>query len=117
MGPFLQYGEPLVAACAAAGTDYVDLTGEPEFVDLMYLRYHAAARESGARLVHSCGFDSIPYDLGALFTVGRLPDDVPIALRGFVSVKGAISGGRSIRSSGVLGRVRRAAVCTSAPVG
>ena len=44
VGPYLQYGEPLVAACAAAGTDYVDLTGESEFVDLMYLRYHAAAR-------------------------------------------------------------------------
>ena len=73
VGPYLQYGEPLVAACAAAGTDYVDLTGEPEFVDLMYLRYHAAAKESGARLVHSCGFDSIPYDLGALFTVSQLP--------------------------------------------
>src|SRR5487761_65452 len=50
VGPYLHYGEPLVAACAAAGTDYVDLTGEPEFVDLMYLRYHAVARESGARL-------------------------------------------------------------------
>ena len=83
VGPYLHYGEPLVAACAAAGTDYVDLTGEPEFVDLMYLRYHAVAKESGARLVHSCGFDSIPYDLGALFTVSQLPDDVPIALRGF----------------------------------
>ena len=82
VGPYLLYGEPLVAACAAAGTDYVDLTGETEFVDLMYLRHHDAARESGARLVHSCGFDSIPYDLGALFTVCQLPDDVPIALPG-----------------------------------
>src|SRR6266540_2597677 len=41
VGPYIRYGEPLVAACAQAGTDYVDLTGEPEFVDLMYLRYHA----------------------------------------------------------------------------
>src|SRR5262249_47960065 len=64
VGPYLQYGEPLVAACAATGTDYVDLTGEPEFVDLMWLRYHAEAETTGARLVHCCGFDSIPHDLG-----------------------------------------------------
>src|SRR6266545_4102283 len=77
VGPYIRYGEPLVAACAQAGTDYVDLTGEPEFVDLMYLRYHAQAQRSGARLVHACGFDSIPSDLGALFTVEQLPGDAP----------------------------------------
>ena len=67
VGPYLQYGEPLVAACAEAGTDYVDLTGEPEFVDRMYLAHHAtAAVATGARIVHACGFDSIPHDLGAL---------------------------------------------------
>ena len=44
VGPYIRYGEPLVAACAAAGTDYVDLTGEPEFVDLMWLRYHEQAK-------------------------------------------------------------------------
>ena len=69
VGPYINYGEPLVAACAAAGTDYVDLTGEPEFVDRMWLGYHAQAERTGARLVHSCGFDSIPYDLGVLHTV------------------------------------------------
>ena len=53
VGPYLEYGEPLVAACAEAGTDYVDLTGEPEFVDRMYLEYHDAAQASGARLVHA----------------------------------------------------------------
>ncbi|HSE70916.1 MAG TPA: saccharopine dehydrogenase NADP-binding domain-containing protein, partial [Nocardioidaceae bacterium] len=65
VGPYVEYGEPLVAACAEAGTDYVDLTGEPEFADLMYVRYHAAAVASGARIVHACGLDSIPHDLGA----------------------------------------------------
>ena len=65
VGPYVQHGEPLVAACAAAGTDYVDLTGEPEFVDRMYVRHHAEAVRTGARLVHACGFDSIPHDLGA----------------------------------------------------
>ena len=82
VGPYLRFGEPLVAACAETGTDYVDLTGEPEFVDRMYVRYHAAAQRSGSRLVHACGFDSIPPDLGAQFTVRQLPSDRPITMRG-----------------------------------
>ena len=106
VGPYLRFGEPLVAACAVAGTDYVDLTGESEFVDLMYLRHHTAARESGARIVHSCGFDSIPYDLGALFTVLQLPEDVPIALRGFGGASGSISGGTFHSAVGQMGRLK-----------
>ena len=93
VGPYLTYGEPLVAACADAGTDYVDLTGEPEFVDRMYVAHHATAERTGARLVHACGFDSIPHDLGAYFTVQQLPDDVPITLRGVVRSRGTFSGG------------------------
>jgi short subunit dehydrogenase-like uncharacterized protein len=93
VGPYLRYGEPLVAACAAAGTDYLDLTGEPEFVDRMYLAHHETAVKTGARLVHSAGFDSIPYDIGALFTVGHLPEGVPIRLQGFVSASASFSGG------------------------
>jgi short subunit dehydrogenase-like uncharacterized protein len=93
VGPFLRYGEPLVAACAQAGTDYVDLAGEPGFVDQMYLRHHATAERTGARLIHSCGFDSIPHDLGALFTVQQLPADQPIRMRGYVSVSGRFSSG------------------------
>ena len=93
VGPYINYGEPVVAACAAAGTDYVDLTGEPEFVDLMWLRHHEEAQRTGARLVHSCGFDSIPYDLGALYTVLQLPEDAPIRLEGFVRVGASFSGG------------------------
>jgi short subunit dehydrogenase-like uncharacterized protein len=93
VGPYIHHGEPLVAACAAAGTDYVDLTGEPEFADLMYVRYHAQAMASGARIVHACGFDSIPHDLGAYFTVQQLPEDVPIRIEGFVRAKGSASGG------------------------
>jgi short subunit dehydrogenase-like uncharacterized protein len=106
VGPYLKYGEPLVAACAAAGSDYVDLTGESEFVDLMYLRYHAVAKQSGARLVHSCGFDSIPYDLGALFTVLQLPEDVPVTLRGFGGASGSISGGTFHSAVGQMGRLK-----------
>lgn len=93
VGPYVEYGEELVAACADAGTDYVDLTGEPEFVDLMYVRHDARARETGARLVHACGFDSVPHDLGAYFTVRQLPEGVPLTVDGFVSVDAAFSGG------------------------
>lgn len=93
VGPYIVHGEPVVAACAAAGTDYVDLTGEPEFVDAMWLRHHDRARESGARIVHCCGFDSIPHDLGCLFTVQQLPADVPLRVQGFVRAGGQFSGG------------------------
>ena len=93
VGPYVTYGEELVAACADAGTDYLDLCGEPEFVDLMYVRYDARARETGARLVHAAGFDSIPHDLGALFTVKQLPEGVPITMTGMLRASGMISGG------------------------
>jgi short subunit dehydrogenase-like uncharacterized protein len=109
VGPYIHYGEPLVAACAAAGTDYVDLTGEPEFVDRMWLGYHAEAQRSGARLVHSCGFDSIPYDLGALYTVGQLPEGVPISIDGFVRIGGTFSGGTFHSAVHIMARLRQGA--------
>jgi short subunit dehydrogenase-like uncharacterized protein len=93
VGPYLRYGEPLVAACAEVGTDYLDLTGEPEFVDRMYLAYHDIATASGARIVHAAGFDSIPYDLGVLFTVQQLPEGVPLNISGYFSISGAVSAG------------------------
>ncbi|MDE3721882.1 saccharopine dehydrogenase NADP-binding domain-containing protein [Nocardiopsis sp. N85] len=93
VGPYAVHGEPLVAACAAEGTDYVDLCGEPAFVDRMYVAHHATARRTGARIVHACGFDSIPHDLGAWFTVNRLPEGVPLHVEGFVRAKGTASGG------------------------
>ncbi|WP_432169310.1 saccharopine dehydrogenase family protein [Streptomyces sp. 1222.5] len=93
VGPYVLHGEELVAACADTGTDYLDLTGEPEFVDLMYVRHDARARETGARLVHACGFDSVPHDLGAYFTVLQLPPDVPLTVDGYVTADAAFSGG------------------------
>ncbi|MEW6167968.1 MAG: saccharopine dehydrogenase NADP-binding domain-containing protein [Pseudomonadota bacterium] len=93
VGPYIRYGEPAVAACAEFGTDYVDLTGEPEFVDRMWLAYHDRARRSGARIVHCCGFDSVPHDLGCWFTVQQLPEDVPLRVQGFVRFGGQLSGG------------------------
>jgi short subunit dehydrogenase-like uncharacterized protein len=66
VGPYAVYGHELAAACVEHGTDSVDLTGEPQFVRATIDRHHARAKETGARIVHCCGFDSIPSDLGVL---------------------------------------------------
>ena len=108
VGPYLEHGEPLVAACAAAGTDYVDLTGEGEFTDRMWLAHHETAVASGARIVHACGFDSIPYDLGVFFTVPLLPPDQPITVRGVVRSGGSPSGGTFATAMEGMARVRQA---------
>jgi len=107
VGPYALYGEPLVAACAAAGTDYVDLTGEPEFVDRMWVEHHAEAERTGARIVHCCGFDSIPHDLGAYFTVKQLPEGVPLTVNGYVRSNAAFSGGTYHSAINAFGRARQ----------
>ena len=106
VGPYVGRGEALVGACADAGTDYCDITGEGEFVDRMYVAHHQTAVASGARLVHGCGFDSIPHDLGAMFTVEHLPADVPIDLRGVVRAGGLPSGGTFETALTGMSRVR-----------
>ncbi|MHC3471383.1 saccharopine dehydrogenase family protein [Streptomyces sp. 7R007] len=106
VGPYVTYGEELVAACADTGADYLDLTGEPEFVDLMYVRHDARARETGARLVHACGFDSVPHDLGVYFTVRQLPQGVPLRVDGFVTADAAFSGGTFASALNQFARVR-----------
>ncbi|QIP09485.1 saccharopine dehydrogenase family protein [Bradyrhizobium symbiodeficiens] len=67
VGPYQLYGEELLAACVATGTDYLDLCGEPIWMRQMIDKYEAAAKESGARIVFSCGFDSVPFELGTFF--------------------------------------------------
>ncbi|MFE4212954.1 saccharopine dehydrogenase family protein [Streptomyces sp. NPDC056844] len=104
VGPYVWYGEKLVAACAEAGTDYTDLTGEAEFVDRMYLEHDGRARETGARLVHACGFDSVPHDLGVYFTVQQLPEDVPLTIDGFVRTNAVFSGGTFASALTAMGR-------------
>ena len=64
VGPYQLYGEELIKQCAEQGTDYVDLSGEPSWMHETIAQHSAAAKASGARIVHSCGFDSIPFDLG-----------------------------------------------------
>ncbi len=107
VGPYVLYGGPLVAACAAAGTDYVDLTGEPEFVDRMWVEHHAEAERTGARIVHCCGFDSIPHDLGAYFTVRQLPEGVPLTVNGYVRSNASFSGGTYHSAINAFGRARQ----------
>ncbi len=97
VGPYQLYGEPLVAACAEAGTDYVDLCGEPNWMAAMIPRYEAQAKSSGARIVFSCGFDSIPFDLGVWFLQQQASErfGAPCPrVRGRVrKMKGGFSGG------------------------
>jgi short subunit dehydrogenase-like uncharacterized protein len=91
VGPYATYGLPLVEACARAGTHYADLTGEVLFVREAIDRCDALARESGARVVHSCGYDSVPSDLGVLLlheAAGELAD-----VRLVATAKGGFSGG------------------------
>ncbi|KAB7613376.1 saccharopine dehydrogenase [Amylibacter sp. SFDW26] len=97
VGPYQLYGEPLVAACAKVGTDYVDLSGEPSFMWDMIDKYNDVAKASGARIVHSCGFDSVPSDMGVYFLqaeaskrFGTPLKDVRCRVR---SLNGTFSGG------------------------
>lgn len=97
VGPYQLYGEPLVAACAKLGTDYVDLCGEAVWMRHMIDAYESEAQASGARIVFSCGFDSIPFDLGvymlqqeAIKRFGRPFTEVKGRVR---SMKGTFSGG------------------------
>jgi short subunit dehydrogenase-like uncharacterized protein len=97
VGPYQRYGLPLVQACAAAGTDYCDLTGEVLFVRQSIDRFQDLAVSSGALIVHACGFDSVPSDLGVLLTAEQARADGEGGLQEtvlhVVSMKGGVSGG------------------------
>jgi trans enoyl reductase len=97
VGPYTRYGLPLVGACAAAGTDYADLTGEPPFIRDSIDLYHKQAQDTGARIVHACGFDSIPSDLTvySLFRKAREDGAGELLDTDFVvrSFAGGLSGG------------------------
>lgn len=97
VGPYQLYGNELVAACAAAGVDYVDLCGEPAWMRQMIDAHQAAAQASGARIVFSCGFDSIPFDLGVFMLQNEMRQRFGHAasrVRGRVrKMKGTFSGG------------------------
>ncbi|MBE9031236.1 saccharopine dehydrogenase NADP-binding domain-containing protein [filamentous cyanobacterium LEGE 11480] len=97
VGPYALYGEPLVKVCAETGTDYCDLTGEPQWIRQMIQRYETAATSSGARIIHCCGFDSIPSDLGVYYLqqqakqrFGQPCDRVKMRVK---ATQGGVSGG------------------------
>jgi short subunit dehydrogenase-like uncharacterized protein len=97
VGPYALYGEPLVRACAGTGTDYCDLTGEVQWIRRMIHGYEKAARKSGARIVHCCGFDSIPSDLGVHFlqqqSIERLGEPCTHVKMRVKAMRGGFSGG------------------------
>ena len=97
VGPYQVHGTALVTACAQAGTDYVDLCGEPGWMARMIGELDAPARRSGARIVFSCGFDSIPFDLGVLYLQEAARERLGgplVRVRGLVrSMRGSFSGG------------------------
>jgi short subunit dehydrogenase-like uncharacterized protein len=97
VGPYALYGEPLVRICAETGTDYCDLTGEVHWIKRMIERYEGDARSSGARIVHCCGFDSLPSDLGVYFLQrearGRFGMALPRIKMRVRAMRGGASGG------------------------
>lgn len=106
VGPYRHYGSELVEACAAAGTHYADLTGETLFMRDTIERFDAPAKASGARIVHTCGFDSIPSDIGVLVlheAAGELTDTTLVVRR----LKGGLSGGTLASLKGVVDDIRK----------
>jgi short subunit dehydrogenase-like uncharacterized protein len=97
VGPYALYGEPLVKVCAETGTDYCDLTGEVHWIKRMLDRYELAAKASGARIVHCCGFDAIPSDLGVQFLQqearGRFGEPCSSIAMRVKAMRGGASGG------------------------
>jgi short subunit dehydrogenase-like uncharacterized protein len=103
VGPYLKYGRALVAACAAAGTDYADLTGEVLFVRDSIDANHDLARRTGARIVHACGFDSIPSDIGVHVLDRQVKADQAGDLTDTTLVVTSLRGGMS---GGTIGTIR-----------
>ncbi|MBT8081754.1 MAG: saccharopine dehydrogenase NADP-binding domain-containing protein [Gammaproteobacteria bacterium] len=105
VGPYALYGSQLVAACVDAGTDYCDLAGEVQWIRAMIDRHHEQAQQTGARIVHCCGFDSIPMDIGAWFLqqeahqrFGSYCKSIKLYVK---ATKGAVSGGTVASMSNV----------------
>jgi short subunit dehydrogenase-like uncharacterized protein len=109
VGPYAKYGLPLVAACAGAGTDYADLTGEPQFMRESIDLYHKQAADTGARIVHSCGFDSIPSDLTVYALYRKALEDNAGELGETTFVVRGFSGGASGGTIASMAELMRAA--------
>ena len=108
VGPYLTYGLPLVEACAEAGTHYADLTGEVLFMRRTAEKLHDVAAASGARIVHACGFDSIPSDLGVLLLRELAGDDaLTDTTLAVTELRGGLSGGTFASMKHTLAEVAR----------
>lgn len=111
VGPYAWHGNELVAACAQHGTDYCDLTGEVPWMRRMLDQHQASAQASGARLVHCCGFDSIPSDLGVWFlqqqAQARLGQPLQTVRLGVERMRGKMSGGTAASMINIIEESRR----------
>lgn len=110
VGPYQLYGSALVAACAAAGTDYVDLCGEPNWMHEMIQAHGETAKASGARILFSCGFDSIPFELGVYFLQKQARAKFGAALP---RVKGRVRGMKGGFSGGTLASLKATMAATA----
>ncbi len=99
VGPYALYGTPLVEACADAGTHYCDLTGEVQWMSQVIPAYEERARASGARIVHNCGFDSVPFDMGVWFVQQQMQEQHGVYAD---EVKGRVGGSRGGASGGTI---------------
>ncbi|KAJ7971030.1 Saccharopine dehydrogenase [Quillaja saponaria] len=88
VGPFRLYGEPVVAACVDSGCDYLDICGEPEFMERMETKYHEKALETGSLVISACGFDSVPAELGLIFNSRQwVAPAVPNSVEAYLSLE------------------------------
>jgi len=109
VGPYALHGEALVSACVEAGTHCLDLAGEPDYVQHIYKHYDFKAARNGALIVNSCGFDSVPADLGTFFTAQQLPAGTK-KIQGYISGKGTFSGGTLSSAIGILEQLTEEAI-------
>ncbi|MCV2885089.1 saccharopine dehydrogenase NADP-binding domain-containing protein [Aestuariibacter sp. AA17] len=110
VGPYAIYGEPIVRICAARGVHYLDLTGEPQFIEKMLSRYEDVAKTTGAHILHTCGFDSLPSDLGVYYLqqLAKTKYNVPcehIKMR-VKRIKGSFSGGTAASMMNIIKEAR-----------
>nr|ATG71151.1 saccharopine dehydrogenase [Juniperus microsperma] len=106
VGPYRLYGEPVVAACVEAGVDYLDITGEPEFMERMEAIYHESALLSGSLVISACGYDSVPAELGVIFHARQWePPSVPHSVDAYLVLESdkQIVGNITTFESAVLG--------------
>jgi len=111
VGPYQLYGDALIAACAAAGTDYLDLTGEPNWMARTVPAHQETARRTGARLCHSAGFDSIPFELGVLFCEETAKKElgayVPRVKGRVRAIRGGLSGGTAASGAATMAAAQK----------